>query len=197
VFVPDLPLVSLISKLFELLCGLETKPEVYLIMRHYVGGLWLIWKVSRSLSQDADRTSNTSQHETNPVERVAAEKEAREFLKQPVSVKHVGYIVKQTPGPLMYPVVNAILKWSTRNSLPVWLRSENRLGGCANLQSASLNSESQLFDIFLPTPAATPPSRLFQKELSVYLKRLEYHQKHDHHHRDHFVPMGGAHNRVI
>jgi hypothetical protein len=29
-----LPLVSLIGKLFELLNGLESKPEVYLIMRH-------------------------------------------------------------------------------------------------------------------------------------------------------------------
>ena len=75
-----------------------------------LGGLWLIWKVSRSLSQDAARTSNMSQHESNPVERVAAEKQAREFLKQPVSVKYVRYILKQTPGPLMYPVVDAILK---------------------------------------------------------------------------------------
>jgi hypothetical protein len=31
-----LPLISLISKLFELLCRLESKPEAYLVMRHYV-----------------------------------------------------------------------------------------------------------------------------------------------------------------
>ena len=41
-----LPLVSLISKLFELLCRLETKPEVYLIMRHYV--------ISQLIAEDRD-----------------------------------------------------------------------------------------------------------------------------------------------
>jgi hypothetical protein len=39
-----LPLVSLISKLFELLCRSESKLEVYLIMRHYVIPMISLWQ---------------------------------------------------------------------------------------------------------------------------------------------------------
>jgi sialate O-acetylesterase len=60
---------------------------------------------------------------------LAAEKKEREFMKQPLSLKYIRYIMKYTPAPLLYPVINAIFKMVTSSPLPFGPRSENRPGG--------------------------------------------------------------------
>lgn len=60
---------------------------------------------------------------------IAAEKRGREAMKRPQVANFMRYIMKRTPGPLLRPIVNAIVKSSTNNPLPPGPRSENRPGG--------------------------------------------------------------------
>ncbi len=60
---------------------------------------------------------------------ILAERQGREAMKRPQVVNFMRYLMKRTPGPLLRPIVNAIVKSSTNYPLPLGPRSENRPGG--------------------------------------------------------------------
>ena len=60
---------------------------------------------------------------------MAAEKAGREGMKRPAAQKVMRYIMKNTPGPLLYPIFTAIVTSSTGSTAPLGPRSENRPAG--------------------------------------------------------------------
>ncbi len=58
----------------------------------------------------------------------AAEKKGRELMKQPQVLNYLRYIMKHTPGPLLYPIFTKIFQSSTKNLPPPGPRDMNRPG---------------------------------------------------------------------